>query len=50
VTEGNRAFVEWWATFDCAPDERDHWVEQFERGGFARWLASLREVLDASGG
>ena len=45
VTEGDRAFVEWWATFDCAEDERDHWVEHFEHNGFAVWLASLRDHL-----
>jgi hypothetical protein len=45
VTEGDRAFVEWWATFDCAEDERDHWIEHFEHSGFARWLASLRDHL-----
>lgn len=47
VIEGDRAFVEWWATFDCAEDERDHWVGQFERRGFAVWLASLRDHLPA---
>jgi len=46
ITDGERAFVEWWATFDCADDEREHWVEHFERGGFAVWLASLRANLD----
>lgn len=45
VTEQDGAFVEWSATFDCAPDERDHWVAHFEREGFARWLAALREHL-----
>jgi hypothetical protein len=38
------AFVEWSATFDCADDERDRWVDYFEREGFARWLGSLREM------
>jgi hypothetical protein len=45
VTDRNHAFVEWSATFDCADDERDRWVDYFEREGFARWLGSLREVL-----
>lgn len=48
VTDGDLAFVEWWATFDCAADEREHWVEQFEREGFAVWLASLRVKLDGA--
>jgi hypothetical protein len=47
ITEGDQAFVEWWATFDCAEDERDKWVEQFERNGFATWLGSLRSQLEA---
>lgn len=41
VVDGDRAFVEWWATFDCAPEERDRWTAQFTEG-FAAWLASLR--------
>jgi hypothetical protein len=45
ITDGDRAFVEWSATFDCALDERDRWVNQFERAGFAVWLASLRDQL-----
>ena len=45
ITDGDRAFVEWWATFDCAEDERRHWVDHFEREGFAVWLASLRANL-----
>jgi hypothetical protein len=45
VTDGDRAFVEWWATFDCAQDDRGHWAGHFEHDGFAVWLASLRENL-----
>jgi Polyketide cyclase / dehydrase and lipid transport len=47
VTDGDRAFVEWWATFECAEDERDHWVKQFRGDGFASWLGSLRRQLAA---
>jgi hypothetical protein len=43
--ERNRAFVEWWATFDCAADERDKWVRHFEKNGFAKWLAALRDFM-----
>jgi hypothetical protein len=42
ATQGLRGpmeFVEWWATFDCAEDERDHWVEHPERRGLARCAA-----------
>jgi hypothetical protein len=45
VTAENRSFVEWWATFDCAADERDKWIQHFELQGFAKWLAALRHFM-----
>ena len=45
VVEGNRSFVEWWATFDCAADEYDRWTRHFAHEGFAKWLAALREFM-----
>ncbi len=45
VTADNRSFVEWWATFDCAADERDKSVKHFEPQGFAKWLAALRHFM-----
>jgi len=45
VVADNRSFVEWWATFDCAADERDKWVRHFETEGFAKWLAALRRFM-----
>ncbi len=45
VTEGDRAFVEWWATFDCAPDEAAHWSDFYAKS-FAQWLGSLQQRLD----
>ena len=44
VIDGNRAFVEWWATFDC---DLDHSAERtaFFRDAFAGWLESLRRQL-----
>lgn len=48
VVADNRSFVEWWATFDCAADEREKWVRHFETEGFAKWLAALRRFM-ASG-
>jgi hypothetical protein len=47
VVDTGTAFVEWWATFDCAAEERDHWTRYFEREGFAKWLASLRRYMAA---
>ncbi len=46
VIDGNRAFVEWFATFDCAEVERDHWVKNLT-DSFARWLAALRKDLSS---
>jgi polyketide cyclase/dehydrase/lipid transport protein len=37
ITDGNRAFVEWWATFDCTPERHDEWTA-FYRDAFGRWL------------
>jgi hypothetical protein len=45
VTDGDRAFVEWWATFDCGEDEHEKWITRFRDEGFARWLGSLRAQL-----
>jgi len=44
VVEGNRAFVEWWATFDCEASEDNHWTA-FYVNSFAKWLGSLRAHL-----
>jgi hypothetical protein len=46
IVDGNRAFVEWSATFDCGENERDHWTAFFARA-FAGWLESLRRRLAA---
>jgi hypothetical protein len=48
VVADRRSFVEWWATFDCAADERDKWVNHFEQEGFAKWLAALRRFMSGS--
>jgi hypothetical protein len=45
VTDGDHALVEWWATFDCAPDQAAHW-SAFYAKSFAEWLGSLRRRLD----
>ena len=44
VVDGSRAFVEWWATFDCPADELDRWTAQFT-SSFGTWLASLRAAI-----
>jgi hypothetical protein len=45
VVETNKAFVEWWATFDCAADEYDRWINHFENEGLAKWLGALRQFM-----
>ena len=45
VIDGDRAFVEWWADFDCEPARRDEFAGTL-RGWFAEWLESLRVALD----
>jgi hypothetical protein len=45
VVETDTAFVEWWATFDCAAEERERWVRHFAREGFAKWLGALRAFM-----
>ena len=44
VVDGDRAFVEWWATFDCDPACRDELTGTL-RGWFGTWLESLRRTL-----
>jgi len=44
IVDGDKAFVEWWATFDCPADEYDHWTA-FYTNSFAKWLGSLRASL-----
>ena len=48
VVDGDRAFVEWWATFDCEPDSGEELTGRL-RGWFAKWLESLRTVLTRQG-
>ncbi len=45
VTDGGRGFIEWSATFDCAPERQDEWAVFFG-DAFGRWLESLRRHLE----
>lgn len=47
VGDGGQAFVEWWASFDCAPAEHDRWTQHFAIHGFATWLAALKSFAEA---
>ena len=44
IVDGDRAFVEWWATFDCETGRRDELTGTL-RGSFGKWLESLRSTL-----
>ncbi len=44
IVDGDRAFVEWFATFDCEAHSQDERVAFF-RNSFAGWLGSLRRHL-----
>ena len=44
IVDGDRAFVEWWATFDCEASRRDELTGTL-RGWFGKWLESLRGTL-----
>jgi hypothetical protein len=44
VVDGDRAFVEWWATFDCDLAQLKERTAFFETS-FAGWLESLRRML-----
>ena len=45
IVDGDRSFVEWWASFDCESARRDELTGTL-RGWFAQWLESLRATLD----
>ena len=46
IADGGRAFVEWWATFDCDPVRRDE-LRGTLQGSFEKWLESLRDTMAA---
>jgi hypothetical protein len=47
IVDGDRAFVEWEATFDCNADQRDA-LKSHLRNAFTKWLGSLRRSLQKS--
>jgi hypothetical protein len=48
VVASGQAFVEWWASFDCAAEGLERWTRHFRDEGFARWLAALSRFLAAA--
>lgn len=49
VVESGKAFVQWWATFDCAEDAYEQWTHFFAYEGFAKWLGALRRAMAETG-
>jgi hypothetical protein len=45
VTDGNRAFAEWWAEFDCAPDREQALAQQIGQGVFQAGLDALKGLF-----
>ncbi len=45
VTDGDRSFVEWWTTFDCAPGDIPSWIDTFANGVFGGGLTNLKKHL-----
>ena len=46
ITDGERAFVEWWAIFDCDSARRDELTGTLQ-GSFEKWLELLRDTMAA---
>jgi hypothetical protein len=45
VTDTNQSFVEWSVTFDCPPDELDHWQDFYANQVFKPGLEALKAYL-----
>lgn len=43
VTDGSRAFVEWWATYDCEPSRIDEWQDRFRNDVFQNAFNALKK-------
>jgi hypothetical protein len=44
VVDSGRAFVEWWASFDCDPPRRGELTGMLQ-SPFGNWLESLRDEM-----
>ena len=47
ITEGNKTFVEWYATFDVGPDDEARIREQVGRDTFAAGIVALEKAVKA---
>jgi hypothetical protein len=46
IVDGDQAFVEWWATFDCEPLRLDEFTQTLQVR-FGKWLQSLRQSIQS---
>lgn len=45
VTDGGKAFVEWWTTFDCDRDKQEHWTGFFANEIFQNGFEALKKRM-----
>jgi len=45
VTDGGKAFVEWWTTFDCDRDQQGHWTGFFAGEIFQNGFEALKKRM-----
>ena len=45
ITDTNQTFVEWSTTFDCAPDQIDHWEDFYATQVFKGALEALKAYV-----
>lgn len=45
VIDTGQTFVEWSATFDCAPGDAEHWRRFYAEDRFPAWLGALHERM-----
>ncbi len=48
ITDGDRSFVEWWTTFECDRDQREHWQGFFAAQVFQSGFEALKEHFGGS--
>jgi hypothetical protein len=45
VTDGGKAFVEWWTTFDCDRDRQEHWTGFFASEIFQNGFEAIKKRM-----
>ena len=45
VTDGDKAFVEWWTTFDCDRDQQEHWTGFFANEIFQNGFEAIKKRM-----